>query len=96
MSQITFDGREVAVAAAPKNAPPLTPAQRAILLHLRAHGHIRSVEAGSYVHATDPRPCAPDHRRPYASTDGSEAMKRLAARGLAQRDPDVRGRWLPT
>lgn len=31
----------------------------------------------------------------YAPVDGNEVMKRLAERGLARRDPERRGRWLP-
>lgn len=31
----------------------------------------------------------------YAATDGGELMKRMMARGLAHRDPERRGVWLP-
>lgn len=89
--QITLDGSEVAVVNA-RRQPRLTGTQLEIMRLLREQGHIRSVEAGAIVHHNHD----PQWSRKYWSTDGLEALKRLANRGLVQRDPDKRGRWLPT
>lgn len=92
MGQLNFEGDVVPVVNVPRRAhnAPLSQGQRAILERLRTEGRIRSVEAGEIL--AEGRPW----KLRYAATDGSDAMKRLAARGLAQRDPDKPGRWLPT
>ena len=84
----------------PRSAAALTPAQRAILHHVRDHGIIRAVEAGRIVHDHRPTGCfwcstfpGKVKRRarpngltcPYASSDGHQALKRLAARGFLRR-----------
>lgn len=92
MSQLNFDGDLVPVVNVPRRAhrAPLSSGQREILERVRSEGSIRSVEAGVILAA------GRSWKLRYAATDGSEAMKRLAARGLVQRDPAKAGRWLAT
>jgi hypothetical protein len=100
--QLTIDGRVVPHPAAPGPAP-LSSAQKAILRQLGEQGYIRSVEAGlivhecrsQYLHAVDIGPDVADAYlrvcRQYASSDGNDALKRLANRGLVRRVAP--GRW---
>ena len=88
--QLRLDGTEVPVGEKVTQAP-FTAAQREILDRLRRQGVIRPVEAGEIVHLHrhvagkwDPR---------YFSSDGVDALKRLAARGLVERG-EKRGEWL--
>lgn len=95
MLQLTIYGTEETL---PSAAIALVESQRAILQHARANGGvIRSVEAGRIVHAgrNDGEGCygwiaMPGTSRregccEYAATDGLDAMKRLAAKGLFER-----------
>lgn len=95
--QLTFDGREVSVAATVPGH--LSPAQRAILRAARiTGGQITTSQAGKIMHAGredgfahvqasygQPRCCD------YCSSDGSDALKRLRDRGLVRRVS--RGLW---
>jgi len=105
--QLRIDGREVDHDRVVAQQAPLTAAQGAIIGHIRDHGSIRSVEAGVIVHLHRDRPCtlaggsrADAYRGTgiaccaYAGTDGLEAMKRLAERGLVER-AGIAGRWEP-
>jgi hypothetical protein len=96
--QLSLNGDEVPWQYASRASHGFSSAQTLILRHLGLHGHIRSVEAGRYVHASRrPEPyCgygARDYRNPvdaggccgYASSDGSAAMKRLLVRGIVRR-----------
>lgn len=103
MPQISFDGTE---GDPPDVSPaaPLSGAQHDIMAHVREHGAIRSVQAGTIAHRHRGRPLhEPTWARsgwsgagccPYASSDGNEVCKRLLARGLLARDPDQKGRWI--
>lgn len=93
-AQLTLDGREAPVVfPSPSRGAPLTPAQRAIMQHLAKHGEIRPVEAGMILleHSRG-KPWLVEYRRRYASADGSEALRRLAKRGLVHKDGP--GRWV--
>jgi hypothetical protein len=76
VSQLTLDGSK------PGDRSPLTPAQREILRWLNEHGTITAVKAGEIVHSYR---TPPKVGSPYASSDGSDALKRLVARGLVDR-----------
>lgn len=106
--QLSIDGREVpleVIRARGKVRRRLTSAQAAIMRQLREVGEIRSFQAGMCVHEARGS-CAGAGGKwtgwtgkgksccPYAATDGLMAMHRLAARGLAYRDPNELGRWL--
>lgn len=101
--QLTLDGREVpAFGDEPtRRDAPMTDRQLAILDHLREHGSITPTEAGLIMHnATSSGCCRHGRQLPsgdgccvFCSTDGSQAMKRLARRGLVYR-PMV-GVWEP-
>jgi len=101
--QLTLDGREVPVPSAdqPRATAPLTASQREILLWIRDHGQIRSVEAGAIVHAHRTLPCCSRYGRSrpdgigcckWAASDGGDALKRLMGRGLVRRG-DTPGVW---
>lgn len=63
-----------------------------VMRHLRRVGHIRPVEAGLILYAhTEPSEAAVDRRARYASSDGSEMLRRMAKRGLVRWVS--RGRW---
>ena len=85
--QLTIDGREepTSEAGIPRRAP-LSAAQLAILRALAA-GEITSTDAGRIVHAHREPPCERCRRGScgFASTDGSDALKRLAARALVRK-----------
>lgn len=81
--QLTLDGREIPTedVATRSSSTGLNPAQREILAHLHRHGSIRPVDAGRIVHAAR----GPGRsKRAHWSSDGHQALKRLAARGLVQ------------
>lgn len=80
----------------------LSTAQQGILEVIRRQGYIRPVEAGVIVHRLRNDSCSRKANEPsatgdrykgggkgccaFASTDGSAALKRLAARGLVKRE----------
>lgn len=86
MGQLTMDGREV---PAPPRVRALTERQRMLLRYVRHHGEVRPVEIGQLMHAT--RESAPRPR--FYSSDGADALARLAVRGLVERR--ARGVWAP-
>ena len=100
VTQLTLDGREVQHPAPTGVRPPLGAAQREVLRHLGLFGSITSTQAGVIVHEqrrarqgyggcgtgakwrseyTGAGCC------PYASTDGTEVMKRLKKRGYVEK-----------
>jgi hypothetical protein len=85
--QLTLTGDEVP--HPPPRPTALTPAQREILRAL-AGGEITSSDAGAIVHAHRDPP-AGEERHHYRSSDGRDALTRLARRGLVRRV--ARGRW---
>lgn len=92
MSQLTLDGVEVEHTTVTRARQPLTGAQREILRWLRANGKIRAFEAGTIVHAHREPPCRSRTQGggitaccEHASSDGVDALKRLANRGLVRR-----------
>lgn len=94
--QLTLDGNAVPQALVRAASSQLSPAQREILRWIRDRGSIRALEAGAIVHAHRSPPCwscARHEAKPcgYASSDGSDALKRLAARGLVSRR--IGGGW---
>ncbi len=90
--QMTIDGTEVPLAAVPvaakMRAPKLTPTQRGILEHLRAEGGISPRDAGMILYRNQGQ----EWRERYASSDGSEVLRRMARRGLVHKQG--RGRWV--
>lgn len=92
-TQLTIDGREVTACIA-AGRRILTGPQREILRWVAAHDEISPLQAGAIVHAHREPPCrniAGGARGrgvaccPWTSSDGSEALKRLVARGLLER-----------
>jgi hypothetical protein len=97
LTQLTIDGGEVPYP--PPRPRPLTASQREIIRWTKAHGEIRSSEAGSAVHAwrtrgTCGRPLAIECLGccEHAASDGYGACKRLERRGLLRHAG--RGRWV--
>lgn len=94
---MTLEGGEVPleqVAAAPRSSWRPTGVQAAIMRKIAADGFISSTDAGVIVHESRGRPCGGylgGGCCRWASTDGLEAMKRLAAHGVVVRV--VAGRW---
>lgn len=89
--QLTLDGREVVV----PRLRPLTDRQRELLRFIRERGVVRPIEVGQIMHAGRPNRCHRcDHLGscPYVSSDGSDALRRLALRGLVARR--ARGQWV--
>lgn len=87
-AEMTIGGGETPRDDMPSRAP-LSGAQREILLWLREHRSIRSVQAGVIVHAHRAHPC-PQPRKGeaccrWSSSDGNDTLKRLAGRGLVAR-----------
>jgi hypothetical protein len=84
-AQLTIDGREEHAESSPRHAA-LSRAQRAILRALADHD-LTSTEAGQIVHAHRDPPCERCRRGScgFTSTDGGDALKRLAARGLVRK-----------
>ena len=90
--QLAIDGSEVPVQLATKVGRRLTPAQREIMHRLDTDGTIRPVTAGMIVLLlNETRPGMLERRRQHASSDGAAALKRLAKRGLVERQ--ARGKW---
>jgi hypothetical protein len=90
-TQLGLDGSET---PHPVRAPhALTDRQRALLVYIRAHESVRPLEVGVFMHQGRPEPCVVllDFRRMrvgccrYASSDGVDALIRLARRGLVVR-----------
>lgn len=88
MAQLTLDGGEENPAGAVgRKAASFSRAQREILRLARENGGIKPYEAGEIVHAHRSPPC----RRcasgdcPYTSSDGVDALKRLAKRNVVER-----------
>lgn len=76
-----------------RRTQPLTPAQVDVMRQIRKVGHIRPVEAGLILYAhTEESPEAAEARSRYASSDGSEMLRRMAKRGLVHRAAP--GRWV--
>ena len=92
--QLTLDGREVPISGT--RTPAFTDAQTEILRALRLYGIITSTAAGRILHAHRKYGCAGCRadRCYFASSDGCDALKRLAERGLVRRV--ARGRWKAT
>lgn len=88
--QLTLDGREVERVT---RARPLTDRQCAVLRVMRAHDDVRPLLVGMLMHEGRERLCACFEGVPcrYASSDGADALKRLARRGLVARAS--RGHW---
>lgn len=95
--QLTIEGREVPHPVPRPNRaqnPPLTEFQRAILAVIQDEGFVTSTRAGVILHklrgscgfGQKPHP-GPDAEAccGYASSDGSDACKRLAKRGYLYR-----------
>jgi hypothetical protein len=89
--QLTIDGREVEV----PRIYPLSNRQRELLRFIRSHGVVRPIQVGMLMHRGRANPCLLCllHGTPcqYASSDGYDALARLARRGLVMRIQ--RGRW---
>jgi hypothetical protein len=85
--QLTLDGREVERPVLPR---PLTDRQREVMRYVRARGAVRPIEVGRIMHMA--RDSAP--KPSYFASDGSDALRRLAKRGLVRRVR--RGRWEAT
>jgi len=85
--QLTIDGREELIEPTAPRHMPLTAAQYEILSLLAEHEVIRSIEAGRIVHAHRTPPCerCRHGRCGFTGTDGSEALRRLQARGLVRK-----------
>jgi hypothetical protein len=94
--QLTLDGRAELLVRTPGRIAPLTAAQLVILRALADRETIRSTEAGRIVHAHRDPPCDRCRRGccGFTSTDGSDALKRLAKRGLVRRI--AAGLWTTT
>src|SRR6516165_5864756 len=94
--QLTLDGRAELLVRTPGRLAPLTAAQRVILRALADRETIRSTEAGRIVHAHRDPPCDRCRRGccGFTSTDCSDALKRLAKRGLVRRI--AAGLWTTT
>jgi hypothetical protein len=97
--QLTIDGREE---AHPPRLAGLTERQREVLRFIRGRSEVRPIEVGLVLHAGRERPCRQAQQAPghsprsgaccaYTSSDGSAALRRLAARGLVERV--AHGRW---
>ena len=95
--QLTLDGRaEPYPGLARARRLPLTHGQLDVIAYLRLHGTIRPGQAGTIVHlhrVSDRRFCQPPTKGritccEYASSDGVEALKRLASRGLVEKVSD--------
>jgi hypothetical protein len=85
--QLTLDGREVDRPVLPR---PLTDRQREIMRFARSREFVRPIEVGRIMHMA--RDGAP--KPAYFASDGSDALRRLARRGLVERVR--RGRWVAT
>jgi len=90
--QLTLEGHEVEQESVATRRAGFTSAQREIL-RLVGERDITSSEAGRIVHAHRSLPCARcrDGSCGFAASDGSDALKRLQARGLVCRR--ARGVW---
>lgn len=95
--QLTLDGREVQHPAPTGTRPPIGQAQRDVLRHLGLFGSITSTQAGVIVHGLRGN-CGSGTKDDaaqsqyagtgccrYASTDGTEVMKRLKKRGYVEK-----------
>jgi hypothetical protein len=98
--QLTLDGREIPLleASAPRSTSSLSAVQRALLVYVREHDSITSLQAGRIVHAARGGQCAraiADGKHgaccKWASEDGRAACMRLVKRGLLRRPAP--GRW---
>jgi len=85
--QLTIDGGEELVEHRASGRAPLSAAQFDILRMLAEHDVITSTDAGRIVHANRNPPCERCRRGRcgFTSTDGSEALRRLQARGLVRK-----------
>jgi hypothetical protein len=89
--QLALDGREVE--RIPRSRA-LTDRQREILRYVRACSGTRPRDVGLLMHMGRTVPCGactPEHACEHASSDGVDALRRLAARGLVYRQ--ARGVW---
>lgn len=93
-AQLTLDGREEPIGRR-MTRPALSGVQRQILRSL-ANRELTSTEAGRIVLPHRDPPCGRcgQGRCGFTSTDGSDVLKRLAARGLVRRI--AAGRWRAT
>lgn len=95
-TQLTIDGREEEPREAVSARAPYTAAQHEIMELARRQGHVHSREAGRIVHLHREPQCARCLRNKcaFAPADGSEALKRLAKRGILRRVTP--GLWIPS
>jgi hypothetical protein len=102
--QLTIDGGEVpAFGDETGRHAPLSRRQRGIVVHLREHGTIDTIDAGRIMHAGRDGGVCPIARLTgeyagegccrYCSSDGAAALVRLARRGIVQRV--AVGDWRP-
>lgn len=88
--QLTTDGCEVPHALVVAiECRPLSGSQRAILAVIAEQGWISPKQAGRLTHQQ-----SLDRRERYESSDGTDALKRLARRGLVRHRR--RGVWVAT
>lgn len=81
MTQLGLDGRATPY---PLRRPrPLSDRQREVLRFMQTNGDVRPVQIGMLMHAG--RSTTRLHLDRYASSDGSDALRRLAKRGLVER-----------
>ena len=93
--QLGLDGTEVP--HPPRRPHALTERQRELLAYIRSHDAVRPLDIGVLMHVGRPDPClscalGADAHCEHASSDGVDALHRLARRGLVYRER--RGRWL--
>lgn len=84
-TQLGLDGAETVHPV--RHPRPLTDRQREVVAYMHMVGVVRPREIGILMHAG--RPTFTDMR--HASSDGVDALKRLARRGLVERV--ARGKW---
>lgn len=84
--QLTLDGGEVGVVAVANSRSPLTEGQTRILRLIVKHD-VSSSDAGRVLHLARKPPCQRCKRGScaFVASDGSEALERLAKRGLVRR-----------
>ena len=97
MTQLGLDGSESTHPV--RKVRPLSARQRELVAYMRQHGDVSPTDVGVLMHQGRERPCVIrlDFRRgrtsccKFASSDGSDALRRLARRGIVERVK--RGRW---
>ena len=88
MSQLGLDGAETPY---PTTRPrPLSARQRELVAYMRQHGDVRPIDVGALMRNGRETPVRRGGER-HVSSDGVDALRRLARRGLVERVE--RGRW---